>query len=153
MGEFLTAESGHAGKVIIVYAQAGNSEQEARRRGFEELIGRYPALQLVGVVEDNYDEQKGAPQIKSLLIKYPDVKFIFGAHSRAAVGAVSALRELGYKPGQVSVSGSDTDQDVLDLIKAGSGVCRPADDIHDRDDVRHFGGKSPGRFLEDLDLK
>jgi len=119
MGEFLTAKAGHAGKVIIVYARAGNSEQEARRRGFEELIKRYPALQLVGVVEDDYDERKGAEQIKPLLIKHPDVKFIFGAHSRAAVGAVSALRELGYKAGQVSVSGSDTDQDVLDLIKEG----------------------------------
>jgi ribose transport system substrate-binding protein len=119
MGEFLTAKTGHAGKAIIVYAQAGNTEQEARRRGFEGLIKRYPGLQLVGVVQDDYDERKGAEQIKPLLIKYSDVSFIFGAHSRAAVGAVSALRELGYKPGQVKVSGSDTDQDVLDLIKEG----------------------------------
>jgi ribose transport system substrate-binding protein len=119
MGEFLTAAAGHAGKAIVIYAQAGNTEQEARRRGFEEFIRRYSALQLVGVVQDEYDEKKGAEQIKPLLIKYPDVKFIFGAHSRAAVGAVSALRELGYKPGQVNVSGSDTDQDVLDLIKEG----------------------------------
>jgi ribose transport system substrate-binding protein len=142
MGEFLTAKTGHAGKVIIVYAQAGNSEQEARRRGFEELIKRYPALQLAGVVEDDYDEQKGAAQIKPLLIKYPDVKVIFGAHSRAAVGVVSALRELGYQPGQVSVSGSDTDQDVLDLIKQGWVQASVAQ--HDRDDVRHFGGNRLG---------
>ena len=119
MGEFLTSNTDHVGKVIIIYARAGNTEQDARRHGFEELIKRYPGLQLVGVVQDDYDENKGAEQIKPLLIKYPDVKYIFGAHSRAAVGAVSALRELGYKPGQVNVSGSDTDQDVLDLIKEG----------------------------------
>jgi ribose transport system substrate-binding protein len=119
MGEFLTSNTDHRGKVIIIYARAGNTEQDARRHGFEELIKRYPGLQLVGVVQDDYDENKGAEQIKPLLIKYPDVKYIFGAHSRAAVGAVSALRELGYKPGQVNVSGSDTDQDVLDLIKEG----------------------------------
>ena len=119
MGEFLAAKVGYAGKVIIIYARAGNTEQEARRRGFEELIKRYPGLQLVGVVQDDYDENKGAEQIKPLLIKHADVKIIFGAHSRAAIGAVSALRELGYKPGQVRVSGSDTDQDVLDLIRAG----------------------------------
>jgi ABC-type sugar transport system substrate-binding protein len=44
MGEFLTAKTEHLGKAIIVYAQAGNTEQEARRRGFEELIKRYPGL-------------------------------------------------------------------------------------------------------------
>jgi len=119
MGEFLAAKAGYAGKVIVIYAHSGNTEQEARRRGFEELIRRYPGLQLVGVVQDDYDENKGAEQIKPLLIKNSDVKIIFGAHSRAAVGAVSALRELGYKPGQVMISGSDTDQDVLDLIKEG----------------------------------
>jgi ribose transport system substrate-binding protein len=119
MGEFLFAKAGYSGKAIIIYSHAGNTEQEARRHGFEELIKRNPGVQLVGVVQDDYDENKGAEQIKPLLIKYPDVKFIFGAHSRAAVGAVSALKELGYKPGQVNVSGSDTDQDVLDLIKEG----------------------------------
>jgi ribose transport system substrate-binding protein len=108
-----------SGKAIIVYAQAGNEEQEARRRGFEQLAREHPGLQIVGVVQDNYDENRGAEQIKALLSRNPDIRYIFGANSRSAVGAVSALRELHYPQGRVTVTGWDTDQDVLDLVRSG----------------------------------
>lgn len=107
------------GKAIIVYAQAGNEEQEARRRGFEQLAREHPGLQIVGVVQDNYDENRGAEQIRAMLARHPDIRYIFGANSRSAVGAVSALRERRIPPGRVLVTGWDTDQDVLDLIRQG----------------------------------
>lgn len=107
------------GRAVIVYAQAGNEEQEARRRGFEQLAREHPGLQIVGVVQDNYDEGRGAEQIKALLTRYPDIRYIFGSNSRSAVGAVSALRELHFQPGRVIVTGWDTDRDVLDLIRQG----------------------------------
>ena len=76
-------------------------------------------MKLVGVVEDYFDENKGSEAIKPMLIHHPNVNYIFGTNSRSAIGAVSALRELGNHAGQVKVGGWDMDKDVLDLIQKG----------------------------------
>ena len=119
VGHFVITGSIRPSKAIIMYAQAGNEEQEARRRGFEQLAKEIPNLKIVAVVSDKFDETVGATQIKPLLAKYPDVNYIFGCGSRSAVGAVSALKELRFKPGQVTVTGWDYDEDVLNLISQG----------------------------------
>lgn len=106
-------------KAIIVYAQAGNLEQEGRRRGFEMLSKEFPQLKVVAVVSDKFDAAVATEQLRPLLTKYPDVAYIFGCGSRSAVGAVSALRELKFKPGQVVVTGWDFDEDTLNLIGDG----------------------------------
>lgn len=116
---FVWDDKREPGRAVVVYAQAGNEEQEARRRGFEEFIASSKDLQLAAVLQDHYDERQGADAIKATLLKDKSVKYIFGANSRSAVGAVTALRELGYSPGQVVVTGWDTDKDVLDLIRSG----------------------------------
>lgn len=119
VAKVLTAKNGPAGKAVISYAQPGNDEQEARRRGFEEFIAKNPQMEIVGVIQDSYDETKGADQLKALLVQHPDLKYVFGANSRSAIGAVTAARESGKKPGEILISGWDTDRDVLDLIKEG----------------------------------
>jgi ribose transport system substrate-binding protein len=119
VGKQVLQQTGGRSKAIIVYAEAGNEEQEARRRGFEMLTKQFPNLEIVGVIADKYSESVGAEQIRPLLTKHPDIQYIFGCNSRSAVGAVSALRELGFERGKVTVTGWDTDQDVLSLIAEG----------------------------------
>jgi ribose transport system substrate-binding protein len=104
---------------IISCADAGNQEQTARRHGFEMLAQQNPQLKIVGVVEDKFDDATGAQRIKPLLAKYRKLNYIFGCNSRSAVGAVSALKETGAKPGQVVVTGWDEDADELNLIEQG----------------------------------
>ena len=106
-----------AGKAAILLSQAGNEEQEGRAAGFKSYIADHPSLTLVGVIEDNFDETKGAEGMAALLTRNPDLKFVFGCNSRSAVGAVSALKELHKIPGEVLVSGWDYDDDVLTLIE------------------------------------
>lgn len=114
----VTPGDSSSAKALILFAEAGNAEQEARRRGFEqfaETIG----IEVVDVLEDKYDEVLGAELVRAALAKYPDLNYIFGCNSRSAVGTVSALREMGYVAGDVVVTGWDTDRDVLDLINGG----------------------------------
>lgn len=112
VGEFVAKETGYKGKAIIQIAEAGNQEQEGRAQGFKDIIEKYPGMELVGIVENKYDENIGARDIKAMLVVNPDVKFIFGANSRTGVGAAIALREMGYKPGEVIVTGWDYDEDA-----------------------------------------
>lgn len=119
VGRSVVGQSAGPAKGIIMFSQVGNEEQEGRRRGFEMLAREVKTLQIVATVSDKFDETVGATQLRPLLAKYPDVNYIFGCGSRSAVGAVSALKELHYKPGQVTVTGWDYDEDVLDLISQG----------------------------------
>jgi len=106
-------------KAIIVYAEPGNLEQQGRRRGFEQLKADYPGLEIVAVVADKFDAAIATEQIRPLIAKYPDLAYIFGCGSRSAVGAVAALKEAGFKPGQITVTAWDYDEDTLRLIENG----------------------------------
>lgn len=105
-------------KAIIVFAEAGNQEQETRAAGFREYL-QDRGVVVVGEVTDNYSEAKSAEDIKAILTRDPDVKYIFGCHSRAAVGSVTAVREQGIEMGEIKITGWDTDSDVLSLIQDG----------------------------------
>jgi ribose transport system substrate-binding protein len=114
------------GKSLILLGQVGNDEQEARSRGIEMAITRNPNLTIMTRVEDRFDEAVGAEALKPLLAQNKDIVFIAGCNSRSAVAAVQALKELGYKPGDVTVSGWDFDNQVLDLIEEGWVTCSVA---------------------------
>lgn len=119
VGKYAMGEATGPAKAIIMYAEPGNEEQEARRRGFEMLAKQNPNLKIVEIVVDKFDESIGTEHLRPLLAKHPDLKYIFGCNSRSAVAATSALKELKFKPGQVTVTGWDADQDVLNLISQG----------------------------------
>lgn len=106
-------------QAVVVFAQEGNAEQEARRRGFEQFAHNAESLSIVQTVTDKYDENAGAEKLKAVLTAHPDIKYIFGCNSRSAVGAVTALKELGRAKGSVVVTGWDADKDVLELIRDG----------------------------------
>jgi ribose transport system substrate-binding protein len=119
IGDMMAAKAGNKGKVIVCYSQAWNEEQERRAKGIRTAITRNSNMKVVASIEDRFDENVGAEAIKTLLIQHKDVSVIAGCNSRSAIGAVIALKELGYKPGQVVVSGWDFDNDLLHLIKQG----------------------------------
>lgn len=119
LGRAVVTKSAEPQQAIIVYAGPGNEEQEGRRHGFELLCSEYPQLNIVATVSDGFDAAKGTEQLLPLLAKYPNVAYIFGCGSRAAVGAVAALKQLSYAPGRVTVTGWDYDPDALDLIRDG----------------------------------
>ncbi len=119
-------DDGSMSQAIVVFAEAGNEEQEARRRGFEIAASRLPNLSVVEVVEDKYDESVGAELLKAALTKQEGVKYIFGCNSRSAIGAVTALKDHSRSKGEVLVTGWDIDKDVLDLVKDGWVVATAA---------------------------
>lgn len=108
-----------SGGVIISYGTAGSEEQERRANGFKEVIKANRGMKLAGLVEDKFDDNTGADQIKAILTRDRTVKYIFGCNSRSAAAAVLALKELGHKPGDVTITGWDHDPDVLGNIQAG----------------------------------
>jgi ribose transport system substrate-binding protein len=106
-------------KVIISIANPGIDTQQDRLKGIKEVLALYPQIEIAAIVNDQIDEVKGAEAIHAAMIQNPDAKAVIGLDSRSAIGAISALKELGKKPGEVLVTGWDGDIDVLTGIKNG----------------------------------
>lgn len=107
-------------KVLIVVGKIGAEDQDARRKGFEEEVGS--RMHLVTPVIDNYSPDTATEVIRAALNRDPDIKVIFGCDSQSAIGAISALKELGKGPGDVIVTGWDSESVVLSEIKASAGA-------------------------------
>lgn len=105
-------------KAVISLAKAGIEDQAQRAEGFKQVI-KLANMELVQMVEDQYDEAKGAEALRALLVREPNIRVIFGCDSRSAIGAATAVRESGRQPGSVVITGWDYDQDNLNLIKQG----------------------------------
>jgi ribose transport system substrate-binding protein len=105
-------------KVLIAVGKIGAEDQDARRKGFEEEVGG--RMKLATPVVDDYSPEKATEAIRAALVRDPDIKFIFGCDSQSAVGAIAALKELGKKPGDVIVTGWDSEEVVVKEIKAST---------------------------------
>ena len=106
-------------KALIVVGKIGAEDQDDRRKGFEQEVGN--KMRLVQTVVDDYKADQATAVIRAALNRDPDIKFIFGCDSQSPIGAISALKEIGKKPGDIVVTGWDSEDVVINEIKASSG--------------------------------
>jgi inositol transport system substrate-binding protein len=112
--------------ILISYNKPGETVTDERLAGIKDVIesSKYSHnLHLVQIVSDHGDDAKAAEAIAPVLARDKNIKVIFGLNARSAIGAVTALKEarnsqgISYKPGEVVVTGWDSDADVLKGIE------------------------------------
>ena len=114
-------------EIIVLYVGPGIDTQEKRLQGLmRSLQTDAPLAKVAQLIPDNIDEAKAAEGVRAAFTRNPNIKAIIGLDSRSAVGAVSALREMGKKPGEVVVTGWDGDADVVKLVESGWVTVTPA---------------------------
>ena len=106
-------------KALIALGKIGAEDQDDRRKGFELEVG--PKMRFVEPVVDDYSPVKATEVIRAALTRNPDIKFILGCDSQSAVGAIAALKELGKKPGDVIITGWDSESVVVNEIRPNAG--------------------------------
>lgn len=113
-------------RVIVSFNKPGETVTDQRLAGLKQVFEspKYRGtVQIVQVVNDYGNDVKAAEAIAPLLQKYKDIDIIFGLNARSAIGAITALKEARnangdpYKPGEVLVTGWDSDEDVLNGIE------------------------------------
>jgi ABC-type sugar transport system substrate-binding protein len=100
---------------------------EDRFRGVQDAAIGHEWLKLIGPFENEANDAKGAEVIAAALAaedgKEGEAKvgIIIGLDSRAAIGAISALKERGSKEMKaIIITGWDSGPDVLQAIKEGA---------------------------------
>ncbi|MFD4946551.1 ABC transporter substrate-binding protein [Streptomyces sp. NPDC058239] len=103
--------TGGKGKVAILLGASGNNVTTDRTKGFvDQLKAQAPGLQIVAQQTGEFARDKGQQVMEQLIQSKPDITAVYAENDEMGLGAVTALKAAGKKPGKdvkiVSVDGT-----------------------------------------------
>jgi ABC-type sugar transport system substrate-binding protein len=110
-GEKMAAVTGGTGKVAILLGSSGNNVTTDRTSGFKDYLrASAPGLTVVAEQTGDFAREKGQSVTEQLLQANPGITAIYAENDEMALGAVTAIKSAGKKPGTdikvVSVDGT-----------------------------------------------
>ncbi len=115
-GQAMLGYLGGYGKVAILEGIRGADNAEARKRGFESAVSG--SLEIVARDTAEWDTQKAYAKFQSMLAAHPEVKGLFCANDKMALGAMKAIEETGRR-GEIVVVGYDNIPEIRPYLSAG----------------------------------
>jgi len=109
---------GEKGSVLLVGGQPGVSTAEARQKGFEDGLKKYPNIKYVGNVFTSNGVAKISQLVSAQLAAHPDLVGVFALSTDQSEGANNAVKAAG-KSGQVKLVGFDAGPTQVDQLRAG----------------------------------
>ncbi|MER5281055.1 ABC transporter substrate-binding protein [Streptomyces sp. NPDC002809] len=103
--------TGGKGKVAILLGASGNNVTTDRTKGFvDQLKAEAPGLEIVAQQTGEFARDKGQQVMEQLIQSKPDITAVYAENDEMGLGAVTALKAAGKKPGKdvkiVSVDGT-----------------------------------------------
>jgi ribose transport system substrate-binding protein len=88
-----------------------------RPEGFKKGMKQFPNIKMVGKVEYSQNSiSTGESEANNMIVQYPNMKVIFGANDRSALGPAEAVASSNSK---VKLVGFDADLGEIKFIKNG----------------------------------
>ncbi|GGT33100.1 LacI family transcriptional regulator [Streptomyces kurssanovii] len=103
--------TGGKGKVAILLGASGNNVTTDRTKGFvDQVAAKAPGLEIVAQQTGEFARDKGQQVMEQLIQSKPDITAVYAENDEMALGAVTALKSAGKKPGKdvkiVSIDGT-----------------------------------------------
>ncbi|SEE26604.1 monosaccharide ABC transporter substrate-binding protein, CUT2 family [Streptomyces sp. 2131.1] len=103
--------TGGKGKVAILLGSSGNNVTTDRTKGFvDQLKAKAPDMKIVAQQTGEFARDKGQQVMEQLIQSKPDISAVYAENDEMGLGAVTALKAAGKKPGKdvkiVSVDGT-----------------------------------------------
>jgi ribose transport system substrate-binding protein len=106
------------GSIAVVTIQ-GQRNLDDRVAGVADALKNFPALKLVGILDDKGDARGAFDQVSALLQKKEKVNGIICLEATGGSGAADALHRLNME-GKVTIVAFDDDPETLDWIERGA---------------------------------
>lgn len=97
MGQFIAHQLGGKGNVVEIGGLKGSSPAIERDRGFTEALKAYPDIKIVGRYYTDWQEERGAAVMDSILAQGMKIDYVFGQNDRIAAGARKLAMQRGEK--------------------------------------------------------
>lgn len=93
---------------------------QQREQGLRRALAEYPQVHLRQLVYGEWSRERAYRQAQQLLRRYPQTQLVWSANDEMALGAMSAARELGRKPGKdLLFSGLNSSPQALQALIDG----------------------------------
>ena len=122
---------GGEGQIIMTQGALGHTGAQGRAKGFEQIMKKYPKIEVVNKDPADWDVTKVARIWDTMLTKYPDVKAAFFHNDDMALAAQNVMKSRG-KTG-IIVGGVDAMPPALEAVMDGrmlATVRNPSCRIH-----------------------
>lgn len=116
-GEYLAKLLGGKGRVVELEGIPGTSAARDRGLGFNEVMKKYPGLQVVARQEAGFDRAKGLTVMENILQAHPQIDGVFAHNDEMALGALKAI-SAANRAG-IEVVGFDAVDDAVRAVKEG----------------------------------
>ncbi len=130
-GEFtakaLFEKMGGKGKFVAIQGMLANTTAIDRYKGMQNVLAKYPGIQMVAQDTGEWDRAKAFEKTKSFLVANPDITGVWAANDTMALGALEALRAAGLA-GKVMVTGVDGIPEMLEAVKKGEAAATVLND-------------------------
>lgn len=107
-----------SGSVLVLNTKAGTSTTDARAKGFEEAVKKYPNLRYLGQQYTDNEPDQAASKVTATLSASPDLVGVFATNLNTGEGAATGLRNAG-RTGAVNLVGFDASPKQVQDLRAG----------------------------------
>lgn len=119
-GEAVVKITGGKGTIIELEGSTGSSPANDRKKGFDEVIAKYPDMKIVASQSGDFNRDKGRQVAEALLQAHPDANILYAHNDEMAIGAIAAIEAAGKVPGKdIIVASIDGEKDGLQAIIDG----------------------------------
>lgn len=116
----MIAATGGKGNVAILLGSSGNGVTTDRTSGFVDQIKTATGLSIVAQQTANFARTDGQTVMASLLQAHPDITAVYAENDEMGIGAVTAIKAAGKKPGtDIKVVSVDGTHDAVQLLVNG----------------------------------
>lgn len=101
-GRWLAEKTGGKAQIAELVGTPGSAPAIDRKKGFEEVIAKYPDMKVIKSQSGDFTRAKGK-EVMEAFLKSPEGKQItalYGHNDDMALGAIQAMEEAGVKPGK-----------------------------------------------------
>ena len=122
--DFLEAKYGEPrGKVVDIQGIAGSAAATDREKGFDNIISKYPDIDVVARQDGGFDTDKTYSVMTDILQANKDIDAVFTSNDSEAQGATKAIESAGLfqevgKPDHIFVTGNDAPAPAIADIRA-----------------------------------
>lgn len=131
-GEWLAKKTGGKAMIAELQGTPGSAPAIDRKKGFEEVLAKYPGMKIIKSQSGNFERGKGKEVFEAFLRspEGPQITALYAHNDDMALGAIQAIESAGKKPGTdlliVSIDGvRDAFQAMLDGKLNCSVECNP----------------------------
>jgi ribose transport system substrate-binding protein len=117
-GERMAKLIGGKGTVVSIDNDPGFPISEARIKGFDEAIKKYPGIKNLGVKYSHNEVAEAANIVSTTAGSNADLVGVYAAETNNTEGAITGTREA-KKEGKMSIVGYDTSDPIVQALKDG----------------------------------